>query len=145
MPNEGVIRNSLQITINDSRGILQYQSNPTSFRANVTVCNGPTPGSKTVPVAGVNIDLTQLAKPGLCWIQNTDAVNSVEYGIFHAALNQFFPLGELLAGECYTLRLSKWFGRDLHGTGSGGTAGVTSLHFKASGGPVVVIVNAFDS
>ena len=130
-------------------GFLVWQSQPTSFIANMQGERGPTPGSLHVPTHGIDANFSELTVPGgLCWLINIDPVNYVTYGIFDHVYNRFYPIGELLPGEPYLLRLSRHLGVE-YGTGSGsgtGTAGTgDTLHFRANNAPCDIVVAAFDA
>ena len=143
MSNEITVQSSLQIR----NGSLFYQSRPSSFQANMTGIRGPTPGSLHIPVSGIDVALSELDRPGgLCRIMNVDPFNYASFGIRDTASNRYFPLGELLPGESYVLRLSRILGQD-YGTGTGSTPlGQTGvLHMKAPHGAADVIVEAFDA
>lgn len=141
MADEATIRSSLLVRCDT----LNYQSYPTSFQADVAGEKGPTPGAITVTTEGTSVDLSELTTPGLCRIMNLDATNYATYGIWDPENDTFFPLGELLPGETYVLRLS----RDLQeefGTGTGTTGADTNrLRFKADTASVVVLVEAFEA
>lgn len=145
MADEITIRTSLLIRKNS----LHYQSNPQTFRASMTGYDGPTPGAVTVPTTGVNIDLSQLTTPGICWIQNlgradgvVDAEAYVTLGVDDAS--QFHPFIELLAGEFYAIRLSRNFGEE-HSEGGTGTSGtINNLRAMAHGASQNVIIHAFE-
>lgn len=143
MANEIQVRSSLQI----KNGNQFYQSQPTAFVADQGTAGGPTPGMLLVSQLGTAVSLAQLtALGGLCWMQNLDPTNYVEYGVYDPDTNEFFPLGEILAGECYTLRLSRFLGSEF-GTGTSGTATTGSgvqFMLKAVGGDCQVIVDAFN-
>ncbi len=140
MVNEASIRSSLQIT----KGKIEYRSSPTQFSADVTGSKGPSPGAVDISTAGTDIDFSELTTPGLCRIQNQDPTNYVTYGIWDPENNTFFPLGELLPGETYPLRLSRLLQEEL-GTGSGTSGADTNrLRFKADTASVVVLVEAFE-
>ena len=139
MSDEATIRASLQI----DNGDFHYRSYPTSFQADVTGKHGPTPGSVTVSVAGIDVSLAELAVPGLCVIENQDPTNFVTFGIWDPETTKFYPLGELLPGEIYVLRLS----RDLaweYGAGTGTTGPETNtLRFRANTAACSVFIGAF--
>lgn len=140
MSNEATINVSLSIV----KGSLQYSSKPTSFRADVSTANGPTPGCITATTAGTDVTLTGLTTPGLCRIQNLDATNYVTYGIWDADNSKFFPLGELLPGESYVLRLARDIEEEyMTGTGTTGAA-VNRLRIKAHTASCKVLVEAFE-
>lgn len=133
MANEALINSSMFI----KKGNLEYQSRPTSFKATVTGTNGPVPGAQTVPTTGLNISFTGLTTPGLCRIRNLDSANYVTYGIYDGAF--FLPLGEVLAGEAYVIRLSRILGSESPGTGTG-----NSLRLVADTAACKVQVEAFE-
>jgi hypothetical protein len=137
----------LGFTIRNGNGP-NYQSNPTSFVYTMQGTMGPTPGTITVPIAGIDINLSQIVIPGgLCWITNYDNVNAVEYGIRDTVTDKFYPLGQILPGEPYLIRLSPAIGQEEPGTGSGTLSGSTALHFRPRErtASVVVRVDAFDA
>lgn len=145
MSNEATINAGLQIKV----GEIDYQSRPTSFKGNVTGAKGPVPGAITVTIAGTDIDFSQLVLPGYCRIQNLDTTNVVHYGIWDPTIQRFYPLGELLPGETYPLRLSRYLS-DAFGTGTG-TIGPDvpgddncRLRFKADIASCNVLVEAFE-
>ena len=143
MANEAQITSILRIV----KGSMTYQSQPSSFMADVDGEGGPTPGAILVSTAGTNIDLSQLTVPGLCRIQNLDTTNYVQYGIWDPETEAFYPLGELLPGETFSFRLA----RDIQeqygaGTGTGtGDAGLNRLRFKAIGDNCIVLIEAFEA
>jgi len=106
---------------------------------------GPTPGQITCTTTGTNVDLSVLATPGLCRIQNLDGTNFVTVGIWDPETEVFYPLLELLAGESYALRLS----RDLaweFATGTGTIGPETNtLRIKADTASCDVLVEAFEA
>lgn len=142
MANEAEIRSSLQI----SKDNLEYRGQPTVFNADVTGTKGPTPGAITVSTAGTDVDLTALTTPGLCRIQNleADGGNYVSYGMWDPEGSKYLPLGELLPGESYVLRLARDIEEE-YGTGTGTTGASTNrLRFKANTAACVVLVEAFE-
>ncbi len=141
MANEAQIRLSLQIR--QGQGV--YQSQPSSFTADVLAFKGPTPGVVLIDTGGVDIDLSQLTQPGFCWMQNLDDTNYVEYGIYDPETVVFTPLGELRPGEINLIRLSRNFGEEYAGVGTGTTAPTNRLRFKANSASVLVRVEAFET
>lgn len=138
MANEATVNAGLQIKLGNGF----YQSMPSSFRADVSAFIGPTPGAITVPTTGANVNLSALTSPGLCRIQNIDGTNYVRYGIHDGAL--FHPLGRILPGESYVLRLDHSLGEEESDTGTGTSGPVNSLYLKAVGASCVVLVEAFN-
>jgi len=140
MSDEASIVASLQIL----NGNLEYHNTPTSFTADVTGVNGPTPGAITVPTTGIDVDLSQLTTPGLCWMMNLDDTNYVTYGIWDPETYKFYPFGKLKPGETSLFRLSPNICKEL-GTGTGTTGPVTNtFHMRADTAECVVGVEAFE-
>lgn len=134
MSDEAQIRSSLQI----NKGNLRYSSQPTAFRADVSGTNGPTPGAIAVATTGTNVSFAALTTPGLCRLMNLDSTNYVTWGIYDGAF--FFPLGEILPGESYVIRLSRILGSESPGTGTG-----NSLRMVANTAACNVAVEAFEA
>lgn len=142
MANEIRVQTSLQI----NTGSLQYRSQPTQFNADMAGIGGPTPGQLVASLIGTDVDLSELEElGGLCRIQNLDDTNFVTYGIFDFSANRFYPLGEMLPGESYVLRLSREIGVE-YGTGTGSAPLGTgdTLRIKADTAPCKVLVEAFE-
>lgn len=130
------------------KGSLAYQSTPSAFTADVAGTKGPSPGAITVTTAGTDVDLSQLSQPGLCWLQNLEPPggNFVEYGVRDPATSGFYPLGELLPGEGFVLRLSRNLEEEYYpSTGTGTTGPTKRLHLKANGASVDVRCDAFQA
>jgi hypothetical protein len=141
--NEIYIQNFTRIV----KGLLNYSPPPTQFYANMAGYKGPTPGSITVTTAGTTVNLSQLTTPGgICILWNTDPVNYVEYGIIDPAFpGKWDPFLEILPGESYQHRLSRRLGsQESTGTGTHPIGSGVLFHMKAVGGPVDMIVFAFD-
>lgn len=142
MANEARVQASLYIK--NPTTALEYQSRPSSFVADVNASNGPTPGAVLVTVPGVDIDLSKLtAGGGLCRLMNLDPTNFVTWGLYNATTTRFLPLGEMLPGESYIVRLSRYILEDFVGTGTAVGEAVT-LHMKANTASCRVLVEAFD-
>jgi len=145
MANEATIRVSLQIRkVSGSLVLLDYQSRPTSFQATVTGTKGPTPGALTIPAGGEAVSFGELSTPGLCILKNLSATVTVEYGIRDPGIDVFYPLGEILPGEIYLLRLSRNLLEEYQGTGTGTTSPGNQFFMKGMGGDVNVSVEAFE-
>jgi len=130
------------LVINQSN--LKYRSATNAYRADMAGAKGPSPGAITATVDGTEVDFSELTTPGICEIINIDETNYVEYGIWDAGASIFYPLGELLPGESYIIRLSKNIQEEYAGTGTGTSASDNKLMFKANTASVVVVVNAFE-
>lgn len=141
MADEAVVVNSLRIR----SGYLNYQSQPTSFRADVEGSKGPVPGAITVTIAGTDVDLSELTQPALCRIQNLDDTNFVEVGIREPGTSTFYPVLEILPGESYVMRLTRNLHEEYVGTGTGTSAATNFFHIKANTAPCNVLVEAFEA
>jgi hypothetical protein len=136
----------LRVSLQCKKGNLTYQSQPTAFTADmVGVARGPSPGAVNVAVAGTDVTFTQLTRPALCRITNLDAVNYIEYGIRDASTNRWYPLGEVLPGEFYIIRLSRNLFREYPGTGTGSYAPADTLRLRANIAPCVALIEAFEA
>lgn len=143
MANEATVRVSLQIK--NSATAFSYQSNPTSFSANVANCRGPSPGILSVPASPnpcTPIVLSKLIQPGLGSIQNLSATYKVQYGLYDGS--KFRPMHDILPGEIYPIRVSTSLGKD-ENSGTGSTSPPEQLALRAVGGTCDVAVNIFDS
>lgn len=141
MADEAIVRISLTM----KSGYQDYRNNPTSFNADVANPAGPTPGYITASTAGTDVDLSELANPGLCVIQNVDDTNYVHWGIWDPENALFFPIGKLLPGEMSIIRLADNFGVEYQGTGPGTGPHTNRLRIKANTAACGVKVEAFDS
>lgn len=146
MANEAQVRGSLQILKKSGTiTLIDYGSKPTTFQATVTGTKGPVPGAFTVTVLGTDVDFSELTTPGLCVFKNLDPTNFVTYGIWDPENSKFFPLGELLPGEVFPIRLSRDLQEEFQ-TGTGTTGADTNrLRFKADTVSLDVSVEAFEA
>jgi hypothetical protein len=97
---------------------------------------------------GTDVDFSQLTTPALCRIQNLDAADWVTFGIWDPNTGFFYPLGEVLAGETYILRLSRMLQEQYGATGTalaGTAADSNRLRFKATNVPCNVLIEAFEA
>lgn len=141
MANEATVTSRLTI----QKGYLDYMSRPGQFQATVTGTKGPVPGALEATTAGVSVDFSELTTPALCRLMNLDTTNFVEYGIWDPEGGVFYPLGELLPGESYVLRLSRNLNEE-YGTGAGTVGANTNrLRLKADTAACQVMVEAFEA
>jgi hypothetical protein len=147
MASEAQLRVSLRIYKKSGNVVvLSYQNQGTAFNPDVTGSLGPTPGAFVAGTLGTDVDLSQLSTPGLAWIRNLDPTNYVTIGIYDPEADKFLPLGELLPGEGYVLRLSREFGVDFSpATGTGTSAATNRLRVRADTAPCNVLVEAFEA
>ena len=123
--------------------VMDYRHAGGVFTADVDGTFGPTPGAFQVSTSGTDVDLSKLTTPGLCRITNLDSTNYVSFGTYDPDTDVYAPVGEVLPGESYVIRLSRFLARELTGTGTlpGSNA---SLRFVAQNSPVNVLVEAFE-
>lgn len=139
------VRSSLQITPITGQEAPQYRSYPTSFNAVMYGSAGPTPGSIRATNTGTVVNLSELtAMGGMCRIINNDLVNTLTWGVYVPGLSVFVPVGDVLPGEVYVLRLSQYLQSEEPGTGSG-TYGFSELMVRSpKGTTILVTIEAFD-
>lgn len=143
MADEARVTSSLNILKRSgSTVVMDYQSRPGAFTADVTGTKGPSPGAITALSTGSDVDLSQLTTPGLCRIMNLDDEVVIEYGISDGSV--FHPLGEVLPGESYVLRLSRNLGEEHDQPGTGTTGTVNQLMVRGVGADAVALVEAFE-
>lgn len=124
-------------TIQIRKGSLVHVPQPSSFTADIVgEAKGPSPGAISVSPTGTDVDLNEIENPGVCWIQNLDqdeadggSGNYITYGIWDPELSRFYPLGEILPGEFYFLRLSRFIQEEV-GTGTGTVGGSSSNRLR---------------
>ena len=142
MANEAQLRISLLINNQSSGGQLVYQSFPQGYTGNVVGNAGPVPGAQLISNHGTQISFPGLTLPGYAILHNLDPTNFVTYGIWIPSLNRGIALGELLPGEIYVLRFSRYLGQDF----SGGTGSADAIKFwmVANSAPCWVDISAFE-
>jgi len=123
---------------------LVVYSQPGSFIATLNGNKGPSPGVLSVPITGLNVDLSKLTQPGICRIVNLDATNYLTAGIWDPDTSLFYPFMEILPGEFFVFRLSRSI---LNSETGAGTTVLTdkSLRLLANSATINCIVEAFDS
>jgi hypothetical protein len=117
-----------------------------NFSTDIAIAKGPSPGAITVSDTGTDVDFSELTLPGLCRIKNLDEDEIVTYGIWDGAV--MFALGEVLPGEAYVIRLSRFLGEELTGSGTASGGSGNTLRFMSEEGndaSVNVFVGAFDA
>ena len=138
------IRSSLTLRNNN----LNYQSTPSGFNGILNTSVGPTPGAFLASLSGTDANLSALTQMGgYAFIGNYDVTNYVTVGIYDPLTHGFYPMLELMPGEYYVVRLSRWLTEELgSGAGSGTDVEGTgkTLRFKANGSPCYVLLEAFN-
>lgn len=136
----------LSLSLYLKSGNLEWQSRPSAFTFDqVNSAKGPVPGAITVDTFGVDVDLTELTEPGAILLQNLDATNYVEWGLYEDANGLFLPIGELAPnGPPAFFYLSRNAFEDYAGTGTGTTGPLNRLRLKANTASCVVVVSAFE-
>ncbi len=145
MANEVTIRSSLTVRkLSGSTVLLQYQSQPSAYLADMDGTFGPSPGALQVDNDGTDVDLSQFTTPGFCYIQNLSDEGYIEYGIYDPELDIFYPIGECLPGEGYVFRFSRNILEQYGPTGTGTTAATNRFRVKGVDGATAVLVAAFE-
>lgn len=134
MANEATIQHSIVI----SKDNLKFRPAPVNFRSNVSGTKGPVPGAVRVSVLGTDIDFSELTTPGIVRITNISLLYFVEFGVYNGST--FFPVGELLPGESYIFRFSRYLNQGYVGTGTG----TDSFRIRGQA-PCDVVVEAFEA
>lgn len=133
--------------------LVGHNSSVSGFVADMTGAKGPVPGAIEVATTGTQVDFSQLTRPTFCQITHLGRVDGVDptnvdyvqYGIWNPANNNFYPLGEIWAGESYILRLSRNIQEIYAGPGSGTEVGETArMMLLANGAAQNVKVEAFE-
>lgn len=154
MANEARVTSGLQVRKTTTGGtvVMDYLARPNSFTATVSGTLGPTPGAIVVSGSGTDVVLSQLTTPGLCRMMNMDSTNYVSVGVYEPNTGIYYPFMELLPGESYVFRLSRFYPEEQTGTGtlSGATNATLRLKAHAASGvttPVscTVLVEAFEA
>jgi len=138
MAREATVQTQLRVRI----GNINYVSNPSNFQATVTGINGPCPGAFAATLEGTDVNFSELTQPGLGIIKNIDSTNFVTVGIWDGV--DFFPLMELLPGEFFPIRFSRYLTQEFM-TGTGTTGGGNTVRIKADTAPAKVVVEAFEA
>lgn len=130
------------------KGNLHWRSSRSEFTADVDAAEpgGPSPGTVLATTSGVNVDLSKLTNPSLCEIENNSPTtgNYVTVGIWDGT--ELYPIMEILPGEKYVIRLSRFLGQSLEAGAGTGTAdsGTYTLRLKAALATARCNVHAFD-
>lgn len=142
MANEITVRCSFRAT----KGNLNFPTPGRGvFQATMNGSKGPSPGVLTIGVNLTLVDFSELATPGMCYLENLDTVNYVEWGLWDSYQNQFGVIGELKPGESSVFRLSRFLGREqIPGTGTTPTGNPTRFAMKAAEAPCDVLVMAIE-
>ncbi len=141
MSNEAQL--SISFRINNAN--LKYNPQAVTFAEDVAGTKGPSPGALTATLAGIDVDLSELALPGLCMIRNLDSANFVTVGLKDSVTHVFYPWMEIRAGKSWPVPLSRYL---LQGMGTGtGTADIANatVHIKSDTADVNISFEAFES
>lgn len=138
MANEIKVHASIQINHDN----LKYPpTGPTSFSADQDLALGPTPGLVLASVAGTVIDLSALTTPGVCEITNLDETNYIQFGVTDGTY--FYPLGEVLPGEKWPMRLYRSLG-SREATPGTGSSNILDFMIRADTAACYCVVSAFN-
>ncbi len=145
MADEYDVRISLEVR----KPPLRYQSYPTQFFADMEGDGEPVPGIVQVnDQEGTHIDLSVNSRTiGIALFENHGPGEYVEYGIYDPELLIYYPLGEILPGERFVLRLSRNVQTQYGPTGTGttGHAVENRLWMLSHGGDSLVLFDCFEN
>lgn len=141
MTNE--VRINTSMNIRASTGPLQYQNEPSSFQANMSGAQGPSPGSVIATPNGTVVTFPGLTSPRLCRIMNQDPTNWIAVGMYDGV--HFYPMIELLPGETYIVRLSRHLGGEYTTTGTGSIGHPGALMVKCPAANAEALIEAFNA
>lgn len=157
MANEALISVALTIDKRSSNRQNQLINFPmkASFRSDVDGVKGPVPGALLVPLAGIDIDVSELTTPGLCWLQHqgladfsdpgTDpSIYYIDVGIKDVLSGRFLPLLELHPGDAWPVRLTRNLLEAYNSTGTGTGPANNTLHAISHIAPCTLFVGAFE-
>jgi hypothetical protein len=125
--------------------LLEYQSRPAAFTADVAGTKGPVPGAIAISRFGTDINLGELVNPGLCRIMNLDDENAMRVGIYNTDQAEFYPFLKLLPGESFVIRLDPDVNEEYAGTGTGTTGEANTLRAIAENETSNLLVEAFEA
>lgn len=142
MAGEIRVQASLQV-IKDS---IRYLGQPTAYTDDMAGSKGPVIGAVTVPTTGKLIYFTELTTPGYARFSNQDPEdgNYVEVGVYDPQTGVFYPFLELLPGKPQVVFLTRNFGEQYAGSGTGTTGPENYLRLKANGASVNVLIEIFE-
>lgn len=138
------VRSSFDIILDTSSGRRDYGMLPTAFEDTLNNPLGPTPGALTVPVLGIDVNLSALSKPAWCRIRNLDPTNKIHVGPRDPQTLRFYPMIEVRPQQWVDVCLSAHLFSE-YGTGTGTPAPDTNtLHIRADNAPCKVDVACFN-
>ena len=134
------------LTVNRRDGTVTQLARRYSGGFAADASRGPAPGLVSVSTSGTDVSLAGLTSPGACWLENQDATNYVDVGVYEPATGVFYPLLELPPGARYAVVLSRNVGEQWAGsvTGTGTDAANNTLRLRANGAACDVVVEAYD-
>ena len=127
-----------------------------SFRADMLGSKGPLPGAILVPLAGVDVSLSQLTQPGWCGFHHQGLASGgdlgddpsiyyVDIGVKDVLTGRFYPMLELQPGW----KLPHYFSRNLlesyNQTGTGTGPANNTLHLISHIAPCNVYIGACEA
>ena len=151
MADEVTITAGLQVVKRNSNNdvLIQFQGQPQSYRGDLTGAFGPVGGAVLAHFTGTIIDLSSLTTPGYYHISSQDDSadaddNYIEYGLYDAQTDVFYPWGELAPGEPASGKFSRNFLEEYTSTGSATTGPTNKLMVKSSSGSRKCLVQVFE-
>lgn len=146
MANEASVRINLRVLKRSGGEELINDRYSVGYRVDVDGTAGPTPGSVAVPEVGVNVDLSELTTPGLCYLHNQGEFLLL-WGVMDPESARFYPLGKIQPGHGVFLgQLYDFIGDfEIEATGTGSFVSPFYLHLKAVGGAGRAMVGVYEA
>lgn len=139
----------LRQTIQINKGNLRYFPRSEAILADFETDEpqGETPGGILIPEDGMDIDFAEITNfGGIIHFKNREAAGGpyFTYGKYDPSVSKFHPVHDVLPGEEYVARLSRWLLAEFAGTGTGSSGSNSTFYVKAFGGPCRAYIGAFD-
>jgi hypothetical protein len=131
MANEVSVSVNLAVLKTSTDGLnttlIDYQSRPTFFKADMASTKGPVQGAVSVGKAGAALAIGEIINfypslwLGFARLTNQDPTNTVLYGVGDTTNNRFYSWGELGPGQTVVCKLSRFLNVSVLSTLSTGT------------------------
>lgn len=146
MANEATVRISVSVRKRSGSLTLIDERHSASYFEDVSGTAGPVPGSIAVTEVGVNLDLSALTTPGLCYLHNQGDY-PINWGVMDPETGRFYALGTISPGKgAFPGKLYQFLGEyEIEGTGTGSFSSTYYMHFKAVGGASRLLAGVFEA
>lgn len=146
MAREAQVQGGLAINVRDSATglvLIDYQSRPTIFQADVAGTFGPVASKVVATPSGADLDVSSSGVGGLARFINQSPTIPVCVGSYDPDTDTFCPLFDILPSEFYPWRISRYLGQEMGLTGTSNTGTGVTLRFKGIGGTANVLAEVF--